>query len=124
MDEFASFQDNRNYPSVGGSGDRDLAISNRSTDISSKDTARNCASSHPGKHPAHTDQSLFPNLNLRCDLDILRSPDLPALPKRESSALHGERMSSSVQKISGLNRVIHEPARLILVALLSSVESA
>ena len=33
-------------------------------------------------------------------------------------------MSSSVQKISGLNRVIHEPARLILVALLSSVESA
>ena len=33
-------------------------------------------------------------------------------------------MSSSVQKISGLDRVIHEPARLILVALLSSVESA
>ena len=33
-------------------------------------------------------------------------------------------MSSSVQKISGLNRVIHEPARLILVALLSSVEVA
>ena len=33
-------------------------------------------------------------------------------------------MSSSVQKISGLNRVIHEPARLILVALLSSVELA
>ena len=33
-------------------------------------------------------------------------------------------MSSSVQKISGLNRVIHEPAPLILLVLLSSVESA
>ncbi len=33
-------------------------------------------------------------------------------------------MTSSVQNISGLDRVIHEPARLILVALLSSVESA
>jgi DNA-binding transcriptional ArsR family regulator len=33
-------------------------------------------------------------------------------------------MSSSLQNISGLDRVIHEPARLMLVALLSSVESA
>ena len=33
-------------------------------------------------------------------------------------------MSNSLQSISGLDRVIHEPARLMLVALLSSVESA
>jgi DNA-binding HxlR family transcriptional regulator len=33
-------------------------------------------------------------------------------------------MSASVQNLSGLDRVIHEPARLMLVALLSSVESA
>jgi DNA-binding HxlR family transcriptional regulator len=33
-------------------------------------------------------------------------------------------MSGSLQGISGLDRVIHEPARLIIVALLSSVESA
>ena len=33
-------------------------------------------------------------------------------------------MSGSLQNISGLDRVIHEPARLMLVALLSSVESA
>ena len=33
-------------------------------------------------------------------------------------------MSSSLQSISALDRVIHEPARLLLVALLSSVESA
>ena len=33
-------------------------------------------------------------------------------------------MSGSLQNISGLDRVIHEPARLILMALLSSVESA
>lgn len=33
-------------------------------------------------------------------------------------------MSGSLQNISGLDRVIHEPARLMIVALLSSVESA
>ncbi len=33
-------------------------------------------------------------------------------------------MSGSIQDISALDRVIHEPARLIIVALLSSVESA
>ncbi len=33
-------------------------------------------------------------------------------------------MSGSLQSISGLDRVIHEPARLMIVALLSSVESA
>jgi DNA-binding HxlR family transcriptional regulator len=33
-------------------------------------------------------------------------------------------MSGSLPDISGLDRVIHEPARLILMALLSSVESA
>ncbi len=33
-------------------------------------------------------------------------------------------MSSSLQNLSGLDRVIHEPARLMLVALLSSVELA
>ncbi len=33
-------------------------------------------------------------------------------------------MSGSLQNISGLDRVIHEPARLILMALLSSVASA
>jgi DNA-binding HxlR family transcriptional regulator len=33
-------------------------------------------------------------------------------------------MSGSLQNLSGLDRVIHEPARLLLVALLSSVESA
>lgn len=33
-------------------------------------------------------------------------------------------MSPSVQNLSGLDRVIHEPARLMLVALLSAVESA
>ena len=33
-------------------------------------------------------------------------------------------MTSSLQNLSGLDRVIHEPARLMLVALLSSVESA
>ncbi|HUH98996.1 MAG TPA: transcriptional regulator [Anaerolineales bacterium] len=33
-------------------------------------------------------------------------------------------MSGSLQDLSGLDRVIHEPARLLLVALLSSVESA
>jgi len=33
-------------------------------------------------------------------------------------------MTASLQNPSGLDRVIHEPARLILVALLSSVESA
>ncbi len=32
-------------------------------------------------------------------------------------------MSGSLQNLSGLDRVIHEPARLTLVALLSSVES-
>jgi DNA-binding HxlR family transcriptional regulator len=33
-------------------------------------------------------------------------------------------MTGSLQNISGLDRVIHEPARLMLVALLSSVESS
>ncbi len=33
-------------------------------------------------------------------------------------------MSALLQNISALDRVIHEPARLLLVALLSSVESA
>lgn len=33
-------------------------------------------------------------------------------------------MSPSVQNLSALDRVIHEPARLVLVALLSAVESA
>lgn len=33
-------------------------------------------------------------------------------------------MTNSLQNISGLDRVIHEPVRLMLVALLSSVESA
>jgi DNA-binding HxlR family transcriptional regulator len=33
-------------------------------------------------------------------------------------------MSGSLQNLTGLDRVIHEPARLMLVALLSSVESA
>ena len=33
-------------------------------------------------------------------------------------------MTSSLQNLSGLDRVIHEPARLMLVALLSSIESA
>ncbi len=33
-------------------------------------------------------------------------------------------MSGSVQNLSGLDRVIHEPARLMLAALLSSVDSA
>lgn len=33
-------------------------------------------------------------------------------------------MTGSLQDLSGLDRVIHEPARLMLVALLSSVESA
>lgn len=33
-------------------------------------------------------------------------------------------MSSSLQNISSLDRVIHEPARLMIMALLSSVESA
>ena len=33
-------------------------------------------------------------------------------------------MTDSLQNLSGLDRVIHEPARLLLVALLSSVESA
>jgi DNA-binding HxlR family transcriptional regulator len=33
-------------------------------------------------------------------------------------------MSGSLQNIPGLDRVIHEPARLMIVALLSSVESA
>ena len=33
-------------------------------------------------------------------------------------------MSGSLQDLSGLDRVIHEPSRLTLIALLSSVESA
>jgi DNA-binding HxlR family transcriptional regulator len=33
-------------------------------------------------------------------------------------------MTGSLHNISDLDRVIHEPARLLLVALLSSVESA
>ena len=33
-------------------------------------------------------------------------------------------MRDSLQGLSGLDRVIHEPARLMLVALLSSLESA
>jgi len=33
-------------------------------------------------------------------------------------------MSPAVQNLSGLDRIIHEPARLTLVALLSAVESA
>ena len=33
-------------------------------------------------------------------------------------------MNNSPQNLSGLDRVIHEPARLTLVALLSSVKSA
>lgn len=33
-------------------------------------------------------------------------------------------MTGSLQNLSGLDRVIHEPARLMLMALLSSVESA
>jgi len=33
-------------------------------------------------------------------------------------------MSGSLQNIAGLDRVIHEPARLTIVALLSSVASA
>ena len=33
-------------------------------------------------------------------------------------------MSNSPQNLTELDRVIHEPARLVLVALLSSVESA
>lgn len=33
-------------------------------------------------------------------------------------------MTGSLQNLSGLDRVIHEPARLMLVAFLSSVKSA
>ena len=33
-------------------------------------------------------------------------------------------MTGSRQNLSGLDRVIHEPARLMIVAMLSSVESA
>ena len=33
-------------------------------------------------------------------------------------------MTDPLQNLSGLDRVIHEPARLMLVALLSSIESA
>jgi DNA-binding MarR family transcriptional regulator len=33
-------------------------------------------------------------------------------------------MSESLRHLSGLDRVIHEPARLLLVALLSAIESA
>ncbi len=33
-------------------------------------------------------------------------------------------MTEPLRNLSGLDRVIHEPARLLLVALLSSVESA
>ncbi len=33
-------------------------------------------------------------------------------------------MSGSLRDLSGLDRLIHEPARLMIVALLSSVESA
>lgn len=33
-------------------------------------------------------------------------------------------MSASLQSLSNLDRVIHEPARLMLVAILSTVESA
>jgi DNA-binding MarR family transcriptional regulator len=33
-------------------------------------------------------------------------------------------MSETLRTLSGLDRVIHEPARLLLVALLSSVDSA
>ncbi len=33
-------------------------------------------------------------------------------------------MSGSLQDLSGLDRLIHEPARLMIMALLSSVESA
>ncbi len=33
-------------------------------------------------------------------------------------------MSGSLQSISGLDRIIHEPARLMIMALLSTVESA
>ena len=33
-------------------------------------------------------------------------------------------MSKSLQNITGLDRIIHEPARLTIVALLSSVKSA
>ena len=33
-------------------------------------------------------------------------------------------MSGSLQNLTGLDRVIHEPARLLLVALLSSIETA
>jgi DNA-binding HxlR family transcriptional regulator len=33
-------------------------------------------------------------------------------------------MSGSLQNLTGLDRVIHEPARLMLMALLSSVETA
>ncbi len=33
-------------------------------------------------------------------------------------------MSGSRQSLSGLDRIIHEPARLMIMALLSSVESA
>jgi DNA-binding transcriptional ArsR family regulator len=33
-------------------------------------------------------------------------------------------MTETLRNLSGLDRVIHEPARLLLVALLSSVESA
>jgi len=32
--------------------------------------------------------------------------------------------SNSLQDLSGLDRIIHEPARLVLVSLLSAVESA
>jgi DNA-binding transcriptional ArsR family regulator len=33
-------------------------------------------------------------------------------------------MSQQIQKISGIDRIVHEPARLMIVALLAAVEEA
>src|SRR5271157_3569705 len=105
-------------------GSHDLADRNRDWHLAVCHRLANFSSQYVGQCQPDFDQSQFSHLNLWRHFDDLRSCDLSALSERKSDSLHGGIMSGSLQNLSELDRVIHEPARLTLVALLSSVESA
>ena len=101
-----------------------LAIYDGLASLSIQYTSGNISADCVGNDPPNFDQSRLSYPNLWRHFDDLRPRDLPTLSERKSDPLCGGIMSGSLQNLSGLDRVIHEPARLMLVALLSSVESA
>src|SRR5258706_8903069 len=124
MAGIASFPSAGSLDPVYRDGNWVLAVCHGTTCLSSKYPAGVFAARYAGEHQLHFGKSRSACPGLRRDFDVLGFRDLLELSERKPDPLHGGGMTSSVQNISGLDRVIHEPARLILVALLSSVESA